>query len=92
MKNDILVASVVSNHTFTVNARYKFSSLLGLGSYGVVAIANDSINNKNVAVKRIRPYAKDELVAKYALREIKCLKLLKSHPNVNYYFKFQRWH
>ena len=51
-----------------------------------------SLRNKNVAVKRIRPYAKDELVAKYALREIKCLKLLKSHPNVNYYFKFQRWH
>lgn len=78
------VATVVNHHTFTLNARYSFpvKKILGLGSYGVVASAFDSVRSTEVAIKRVRPYAEDELYAKLSLRELRCLKLLGSHPNV----------
>ena len=79
-----LVATVINHHTFTINGRYTFpvKRILGLGSYGVVAIAFDSVRDTEVAIKRVRPYAEDELYAKLSLREMRCLKLLGSHPNV----------
>ena len=77
-------STVVDNHTFTIDARYTFpkSKILGIGSYGVVAAAFDTVSNSNVAIKRIRPYAGDEKYAILTLRELRCLKLLSSHPNV----------
>eukprot|EP01035_Chromulina_nebulosa_P035939 gene35939-48345_t len=80
----LLVATVVDHHTFTVHRRYLFpqNKILGLGTYGVVASAFDSIRNTEVAIKRVRPYAEDEVYAKQSLREIRCLSLLRSHPNV----------
>lgn len=79
-----LVATIVNNHTFTVHSRYSFpqNKILGLGTYGVVACAFDSFRNIEVAIKRVRPYAEDEVYAKQTLREIRCLSLLGSHPNV----------
>jgi serine/threonine protein kinase len=78
------VASVVDYHTFTVDSRYSFANswILGVGSYGVVSVAFDKVRNSKVAIKRIRPYAEDECYAKLTLREIRCLKILGSHPNV----------
>ena len=80
-----LFATVVNHHTYTVESRYSFpqNKILGVGSYGVVAAAYDSVRNINVAIKRVRPYAKDDLYAKISLRELRCLKLLGAHPNVS---------
>jgi serine/threonine protein kinase len=79
-----LVATVVHHHTFTVDGRFSFpqNKILGVGSYGVVAAAFDSVRNTNLAIKRVRPYAEDEIYAKLSLRELRCLKLLGGHPNV----------
>jgi serine/threonine protein kinase len=88
-----LVATVVKHHTFTIDGRFTFpeNKILGVGSYGVVAAAYDSIRKVNIAIKRVRPYAEDELYAKLSLRELRCLKLLSSHPNVkNLHFKCYR--
>lgn len=79
-----IVATVVQNHTFTVHSKYTFpdKTILGIGSYGVVAQAFDTERCCSVAIKRIRPYAGDESYALYTLREIRCLRLLNGHPNV----------
>eukprot|EP01036_Dinobryon_divergens_P053145 gene53145-71047_t len=79
-----LFATVVNHHTYTVESRYSFpqNKILGVGSYGVVAAAFDSVRSINVAIKRVRPYAKDDLYAKISLRELRCLKLLGAHPNI----------
>jgi serine/threonine protein kinase len=80
----VMKASVVDNHTFTLDSRYKFnnSRILGLGSNGIVVKAFDTIRGKEVAIKRIRPYARDKAYAKLLLREIRCLSILGTHPNV----------
>ena len=36
----------------------------------------------NLAIKRIRPYASDDWDARHTLREIRLMKLFRSHPNV----------
>lgn len=85
------VATVVNHHTFTVDARYSLpeNKILGVGSYGVVAAAFDSVSRNNIAIKRVRPFAEDDIYAKLSLRELRCLKLMGTHPNVstpNYFF------
>jgi len=83
IKNN-LVANAVDRHTFTVDGRYSFAAnrVLGVGSYGVVVVSQDMITGKDMAIKRIRPFATDEIDSKRTLREIRLLMLLGSHPNV----------
>ena len=71
------IATVIRHHTFTISKRYIFPShrILGMGCYGVVASAFDTKKNRNVAIKRVRPYAKDELLAKSSLREMRYLNM-----------------
>lgn len=79
-----LVANTIDRHTFTVDSRYSFSAnrVLGVGSYGVVVVSQDVVTGKDMAIKRIRPYASHETDSKRTLREIRLLMLLGSHPNV----------
>lgn len=81
-----IVATVINHHTFTVNAKYTFpqQNILGVGSYGVVAAAYDTVTKRNIAIKRVRPFAEDEIYAKLSLRELRCLKLMGVHPNVGH--------
>ena len=68
-------------HTFTVDAKYSFQQqkILGIGSYGVVTSAYDTLAKRNIAIKRIRQFEED---AKLFLRELRCLQLLGNHSNV----------
>jgi serine/threonine protein kinase len=86
--SDFIIATVINGHTFTIDTRYqlKDSRILGKGSFGVVCTAFDKIRKINIAIKRIRPYANDEWDAKHTLREIRLLKLLGPHPNVNHIY------
>eukprot|EP01035_Chromulina_nebulosa_P055967 gene55967-76718_t len=79
-----VVATVINHHTFTVNAKYSFpqQNILGVGSYGVVTAAYDTVTKRNIAIKRVRPFAEDEIYAKLSLRELRCLKLMGAHPNI----------
>ena len=88
MTSYILNKTCVGGHTFSISSRYDFTKcfIVGKGSYGVVSQANDTLNQKRVAIKRIRPYAEDKWDAKYTLREIRLMKLLNNHPNVKYSF------
>lgn len=54
---------------------------IGEGTYGVVYKAKDSLNNRTVALKRIRLDTESEGVPSTAIREISLLKEL-DHPNV----------
>jgi serine/threonine protein kinase len=82
----MLQATIIDHHTFTVDHRYNFaeSRILGSGTNGVVAKAFDKVRNIDVAIKRVRPYSADKSYSKLVLREIRCLKLLNSHPNVRF--------
>jgi serine/threonine protein kinase len=77
--------TVIGHNTFTVEIRYSFenSKILGVGTFGAVVLAFDEILKKEVAIKRMRPYAEDETTAKLTLREIRCLRVTNTHPNVN---------
>lgn len=79
-----ILATSVHGHTFTVSTRYNLrdSKILGRGSFGVVCTAIDTLTNKQIAIKRIRPYANDDWDARHTLREIRLLRLLGPHPNV----------
>ena len=82
-----VVATSVSNHTYTLSDRYNFrrkDKILGIGSYGVVAAAFDEKRKRSVAIKRMRPFILDQEISKVALREMKYLMLLGDHPNVSH--------
>ena len=82
--NESIQRTVVGGHTFSVSKRYDFTDcrILGIGTYGVVSKAKDTLTEQMVAIKRIRPYADDVWDARHTLREIRLMKLLNNHPNV----------
>lgn len=56
---------------------------MGCGTYGTVVEAFDQYHGRKVAIKKVHNFAEDEVSAKIALREVRCLKALKCHPNVS---------
>jgi serine/threonine protein kinase len=54
---------------------------IGIGAYGEVYKATDSITGDFVAMKRIKASTEDHGISPSTLREISCLKAL-VHPNV----------
>lgn len=78
------VSTVVKGHTFTISSKYNLSKskVLGAGAFGIVITAFDPLRKKEVAVKRVRPYAEALSDAMLTLREIRLMKHLGSHPNV----------
>merc|ERR1719230_2187249 len=67
--------------SFRIPSRYKFSKLLGSGSYGVVAAFYDSGRGRDVAIKRVRRVFDNFLVLRRTLREIRLMRHFK-HPNL----------
>eukprot|EP00800_Vazella_pourtalesii_P021522 TRINITY_DN8050_c0_g1_i1.p1 TRINITY_DN8050_c0_g1~~TRINITY_DN8050_c0_g1_i1.p1 ORF type:complete len:725 (-),score=160.17 TRINITY_DN8050_c0_g1_i1:15-2162(-) len=59
--------------TFTVESRYKPDSSIGMGAYGVVCSALDTLTNKQVAIKKLPDPFSRLASAKRALREINIL-------------------
>ena len=59
--------------TFTVESRYKPDSSIGMGAYGVVCSALDTVTNKQVAIKKLYDPFSRIASAKRVLREINIL-------------------
>eukprot|EP01036_Dinobryon_divergens_P025369 gene25369-33909_t len=74
----------VEGHKFWLDAKFDMnnSKILGGSSFRLVCSAFDSSKKRNVAIKRVRPYAQEEWDESQAMREISMLKLLRPHPNV----------
>lgn len=66
--------------SFYLPERYKFSKFVGSGTYGTVISAIDQLQNRKVAIKKLR-LINDVFDAKRVLREIRILKNLK-HDNL----------
>ncbi len=66
--------------TFYLPPRYKLIKHIGTGTYGTVVSALDQMQNKKVAIKKLRQI-NDVLDAKRVLREIRILKYLR-HENI----------
>uniref|UniRef100_A0A7S1TTR8 Protein kinase domain-containing protein n=1 Tax=Phaeomonas parva TaxID=124430 RepID=A0A7S1TTR8_9STRA len=80
-----LVQVKISGQTFTIPRQYTPVGVIGKGSYGVVASAErreEDGSTKKVAIKRLRPMAKDSWDARHTLREIRIMRLIGWHPNV----------
>lgn len=61
--------------------RYQKLEKIGEGTYGVVYKAKDRVDERIIALKRIRLEAEDEGIPSTAIREISLLKELR-HPNI----------
>lgn len=73
----------VDKHAFIVPKRYKvlnllgkFKLTLGMGSYGVVVSAHDTLTNSKVAIKKILQPMKYTPILKWTLWEIKLLNFM----------------
>jgi serine/threonine protein kinase len=62
--------------------KYERLERVGEGTYGVVFKAKDTVQNKTVAMKKIKLENDDEGVPSTAMREISILKELQPHPNI----------
>ena len=84
LKQKDMISTVVKGHTFTIHARYNLSKgrVLGAGAFGIVVTGFDSVTQKEVAIKRLRPYGDNGSEAILTLREIRLMKHLGAHPNV----------
>eukprot|EP00927_Polykrikos_kofoidii_P012964 TRINITY_DN15648_c0_g1_i1.p1 TRINITY_DN15648_c0_g1~~TRINITY_DN15648_c0_g1_i1.p1 ORF type:complete len:1122 (+),score=131.14 TRINITY_DN15648_c0_g1_i1:99-3464(+) len=77
----LCTAGTADASSFRVPPRYRFSKLLGSGSYGVVAAFFDSGRSRGVAIKRVRKVFDNFLVLRRTLREIRLMRHCR-HPNV----------
>ena len=71
----------LGDQTFNVNARYHITGLLGNGAYGVVVKARDTLEDRDVAIKKCVGIFRSRVIATRSLREIKLLQFL-DHENV----------
>jgi serine/threonine protein kinase len=72
----------VGRESFQVDVRYKNLKPIGDGSYGFVCSADDAVENKQVAIKKIGDVFNDLVDAKRILREIKLLRHFDGHENI----------
>ncbi|KIM34236.1 hypothetical protein M408DRAFT_325692 [Serendipita vermifera MAFF 305830] len=67
---------------FTVESRWRLVREMGMGAFGAVVSAQDTISGEHVAIKQVnRVYEKAQL-ARRALREIALLRHFQTHPNI----------
>jgi serine/threonine protein kinase len=66
---------------FRVDPRYTFIKALGLGAYGIVCSAGDSVEQTNVAIKKVTGVFDDQTDAKRIIREIRLLCSMQ-HENI----------
>lgn len=59
---------------FHVKRRYAFVRELGIGAYGCVALAHDTLLDCNVAIKKVTRIFEREVLARRALREVAVLR------------------
>lgn len=71
----------VKGHTFRVDARYSKIKDLGVGAYGVVCSASDSVTGTPVAIKKVTGLFDDLVDAKRILREVRLLRSMR-HENI----------
>lgn len=71
----------VMGEPFDLEAKFKLYEYLGSGAYGVVVAADDSTNQRVVAIKKCKKVFQSRTLAKRTLREIRLLRLLR-HDNV----------
>ena len=60
----------------TKDGRYTIEKIIGKGSFGTVAKAFDKQMNRNVAIKKVVNFEKNEYSCLQMLREIKLMKEL----------------
>jgi serine/threonine protein kinase len=68
--------------SFETDARFEVIKAIGLGAYGLVCSAYDADGKRHVAIKKIPKLFDDLIDGKRVLREIKVMKLLRTHPNI----------
>lgn len=68
---------------FVVPKQYTIEKIAGSGSYGVVAVGEDTEKNRKVAIKKNkRVFSHSVEYTKRILREVKICKHIGEHPNV----------
>ncbi|CAM9900835.1 unnamed protein product, partial [Discosporangium mesarthrocarpum] len=72
----------VGRECFELDERYKNLKPIGDGSYGFVCSADDSIGDRQVAIKKIGDVFSDLVDAKRIVREIKLLRHFDGHENI----------
>lgn len=68
--------------SFHIPQRYEKKKLIGSGAYGQVILAQDTLKQKKVAIKKLHKI-EDIIDAKRVLREIRILRYL-NHENIIY--------
>lgn len=72
----------VGHNVYQIDRRYTKLKPIGDGSYGIVASAYDEINQRPVAIKKIKNAFADLIDAKRILRELKLLRHFNAHENI----------
>eukprot|EP00475_Leptophrys_vorax_P025634 TRINITY_DN3590_c0_g2_i1.p1 TRINITY_DN3590_c0_g2~~TRINITY_DN3590_c0_g2_i1.p1 ORF type:complete len:412 (+),score=87.46 TRINITY_DN3590_c0_g2_i1:35-1237(+) len=66
---------------FSLDSRYTPTKFLGKGTYGIVCQATDSVENREVAIKKVFNYVRNPIRALRTLREVQVMNRM-DHPNV----------
>ncbi|CAN0453617.1 unnamed protein product, partial [Ectocarpus sp. 12 AP-2014] len=72
----------VGRESFEIDTRYTDLKPIGDGSYGFVCSAEDSVEGRQVAIKKVGDVFSDLVDAKRIVREIKLLRHFDGHENI----------
>ncbi|CAM9543773.1 unnamed protein product [Hapterophycus canaliculatus] len=72
----------VGRESFEIDTRYTNLKPIGDGSYGFVCSAEDSVEGRQVAIKKVGDVFSDLVDAKRIVREIKLLRHFDGHENI----------
>ncbi|GMF28118.1 unnamed protein product [Phytophthora fragariaefolia] len=73
----------INGCSFNVDPKYQPIDAIGQGSYGVVCSVRNTETDEKLAIKKITPMAGDEWDATHTLREIRLMRCLGAHENVD---------
>ncbi|GMF48674.1 unnamed protein product [Phytophthora fragariaefolia] len=87
---DVMHQFVINGVRYQLAEKYRMVKIVGKGTYGEVIAASDFVNGGTFAIKKLGQFLRHPKVALLALREIKLMSEIGTHPCLMGFHELQR--
>ncbi|KAF1333112.1 Cmgc/mapk protein kinase, partial [Globisporangium splendens] len=89
-QEDVMHQFIINGVRYQLAEKYRMVKIVGKGTYGEVIAASDFVNGGTYAIKKLGQFLRHPKVAMLALREIKLMNEIGSHPCLMEIHELQR--